>query len=303
MTVPLRQICRFHMPGHGPQMGVVHDGRVFHVNTLHAAEFASMISLLRAFDAGKLPAAVGVHEPGWPLAEFDVVGDPAVHHLLAPIDHQEVWAAGVTYVRSREARREESKQGGDFYSMVYDADRPEIFFKATPHRCVGPNDEIVIRTDSDWDVPEPEMTLVISPGKQLFGYTVGNDVSSRSIEGANPLYLPQAKCYMASAALGPVVTLASALPQAQSAAIRLTIRRDGAVAYDGSTSTANMKRKFGDLLSWFARENEYPAGAFLMTGTGIVPESPFTLQAGDQVAIAIEGVGVLRNRVRRGWSS
>ena len=219
--------------------------------------------------------------------------------FVAPIDRQEVWAAGVTYLRSRDARMEESREK-TVYDRVYEADRPELFLKATPNRVSGPGEPIAIRGDSTWDVPEPELTLVVNRDGEIAGYTIGNDVSSRSIEGENPLYLPQAKVYTRCAALGPVVALAWELPRARELPIRLIIRRGGQVAFEGETSTAQMHRTFDDLVSYVRRCNEFPHGVMLMTGTGIVPPSDFTLADGDEVEIVIDGIGSLRNPVIRG---
>ena len=218
--------------------------------------------------------------------------------LAAPIDRQEVWAAGVTYLRSRDARMEESSQR-DVYDRVYDADRPEIFFKATPNRISGPGEAVAIRGDSTWDVPEPELALVVNRGGETVGYTVGNDVSSRSIEGENPLYLPQAKMYTACAALGPVIALAWEIPDPNNLAIGLTIRRAGAIRFHGETSTNQIHRPFDDLVGYLRRHNEFPDGVVLMTGTGIIPPAEFTLEDGDEVEITVEGVGTLRNPVVR----
>jgi 2-dehydro-3-deoxy-D-arabinonate dehydratase len=218
--------------------------------------------------------------------------------LLAPIDLQEVWASGVTYLRSRDARMEESTQKS-VYDLVYDAERPELFMKGTARRVVGPGEAVAIRSDSTWDVPEPELVLAVNPAGEILGYAVGNDVSSRSIEGENPLYLPQAKVYDRCAALGPVVTLAWEIADARSLPIRLTIRRGGAVAFAGETSTNQIHRSFEELVAFLLRDNSFPDGVFLMTGTGIVPPSAFTLEHGDEVEIAIDGLGVLRNPVVR----
>jgi 2-dehydro-3-deoxy-D-arabinonate dehydratase len=217
--------------------------------------------------------------------------------LLAPIDAQEVWAAGVTYKRSKIAREEESVGAAQFYDKVYSAPRPELFLKATPSRVSHPGDPIRVRRDAKWSVPEPELTLAISPDLRIVGYTVGNDVSSRDIEGENPLYLPQAKIYHGSAALGPVVVLADAAPNITTAEIRLVIRRGGEVAFDGATSVAQMARTLPSLAEWLGKENEFPDGVFLMTGTGIVPPDEFTLSPGDVVSISIGGVGTLTNPV------
>ncbi len=221
--------------------------------------------------------------------------------LLAPLDTQEVWAAGVTYERSKVARMEESEGGGDFYDKVYAADRPELFLKATPRRVVGPGQPIRIRRDSTWDVPEPELTLVISSSGQIVGYTVGNDVSSRSIEGENPLYLPQAKVFDACCALGPVITLAGENDlDPRDLTIRLSIMRGGSAVFQGETSTARMKRTPDELAAYLFRDQTFPDGVFLMTGTGIVPPDDFTLAAGDAVEITIDGIGRLSNPVARG---
>jgi 2-dehydro-3-deoxy-D-arabinonate dehydratase len=218
--------------------------------------------------------------------------------LHAPVDEQEIWASGVTYLRSRDARMEESTQK-DVYDTVYDADRPEIFFKATPSRVVGPNQEIAIRGDSTWDVPEPELALVINAHGEVIGYTVGNDMSSRSIEGENPLYLPQAKMYAKCAGLGPTIALTSEIPDPKNLGITLIIERGGEVNFEDSTSTNQIHRTFEDLVSYLHRHQEFPSGVFLMTGTGIIPPLEFTLEHGDIVSIAIDQVGTLRNPVVR----
>ena len=220
--------------------------------------------------------------------------------LLPPIDRQEVWAAGVTYKRSKTARMEESESAASCYDLVYEADRPELFLKATPHRVAGPNQPVRIRADSKWNVPEPELTLVPNSRLDLVGFTVGNDVSSRDIEGENPLYLPQAKMYAQSCSLGPWITLSESMPSGDEVKINLVVHRDGRKAYDGATSIAQMARSFDDLVHWLGLENTFPDGAFLMTGTGVVPGSDFTLQAEDVVAITISGIGTLSNPVEQG---
>src|SRR5579884_893964 len=229
-----------------------------------------------------------------PELHFDPAG------ILAPVVSQEVWAAGVTYYRSRDARMEESRSagGGDFYDRVYSAERPELFFKATGPRVVGPSQPVRIRSDARWSVPEPELTLFIQPTGKIVGYTIGNDMSSRDIEGENPLYLPQAKVYDGSCALGPVITLASDLPPREQVAIRLAIIRAGAVVFEGQTSLAAMARTFEDLVSWLGRDNSFPDGVILLTGTGIVPPDDFTLASGDEIAIEVTGIGELRNKVQ-----
>jgi 2-dehydro-3-deoxy-D-arabinonate dehydratase len=220
--------------------------------------------------------------------------------LFAPIDAQEVWGAGVTYERSKVARKEESEAGGSFYDLVYTADRPELFFKATPSRVVGPGAAIRVRRDTKWCVPEPELALVISPGLELVGFTVGNDVSARDIEGVNPLYLPQAKVYDACCALGPAITLAESMPPIREVTIRLEIDREGQTIVRGETSLARMARKLEDLIDWLGRDNLFPSGVVLLTGTGIVPPDDFSLRPGDSVRITIDGVGTLANAVTQG---
>ena len=217
--------------------------------------------------------------------------------FLAPIDEQEVWAAGVTYRRSQVARMDESKAGARHYDMVYTADRPELFFKATPHRVVGPGEPIRIRADSRWTVPEPELALVISPEMKLTGFTIGNDVSARDIEGENPLYLPQAKVYRQCCALGPCVLLADEPLDPSATEIRLLIERHGQTVYEGRTCLDQMARSFDELIGWLGRENEFPSGVVLLTGTGIVPPDSFSLQKGDRVHIDVTGIGRLTNPV------
>jgi 2-dehydro-3-deoxy-D-arabinonate dehydratase len=218
--------------------------------------------------------------------------------LLPPLENQEIWAAGVTYFRSRTARMEEAKSagGGDFYDRVYSAERPELFFKATPHRVAGSGAAVRIRHDSKWNVPEPELTLLVSPHGKILGYTIGNDVSSRDIEGENPLYLPQAKVYDKSCALGPAILISSERPDA-STEIKLEIRRGGQEAFLGTTTLASMKRDPALLVDYLFRENSFPDGCFLMTGTGIVPPDSFTLDHGDEIRISIAGIGTLKNTV------
>ena len=218
--------------------------------------------------------------------------------LLAPIGGQEVWAAGVTYFRSRDARMEESKTagGGDFYDRVYHAERPELFFKANPYRVVGPEGKVAIRKDARWSVPEPELVLFISPAGRIAGYTIGNDMSSRDIEGENPLYLPQAKVYDRSCALGPCLLIAEK-PIPASTEIVMRIRRAGQPVFSGQTMLTEMKRRPEELVEYLYRANSFPYGCFLLTGTGIVPPDSFTLQAGDEIEITIPPIGTLTNTV------
>lgn len=219
--------------------------------------------------------------------------------LLPPIDQQEVWAAGVTYTRSRSARMEESVAAASVYDRVYAADRPELFFKASPHRTVGHGGRVRIRRDAAWNVPEPELALVLNSRLAVVGYTIGNDMSSRDIEGENPLYLPQAKVYDGACALGPWITLPLAMPPRERIGIRLRVVRRGAEAFAGETSIARMARSFEDLVGYLGRDNSFPRGAFLLTGTGIVPDKDFTLEPGDRVEIDIDGIGKLVNDVER----
>ena len=225
-------------------------------------------------------------------------GAELIANVLAPIGSQEVWGAGVTYYRSRDARIEESKSsgGGDFYSRVYEAERPELFFKATPQRVVGLGQKVRIRRDSKWNVPEPELTLAINSNGQIIGYTIGNDMSSRDIEGENPLYLPQAKTYDQSCALGPCIFLTEQ-PLPPATAISIEITRKGEVVFNGSTTRAQLKREPASLVEFLYRESSFPAGAFLLTGTGIVPPNAFTLLSGDAISIKIDSIGELLNTV------
>ncbi len=227
----------------------------------------------------------------------------ASQHILAPLVGQEIWASGVTYLRSRDARMDESKEAGGepggasaFYDNVYDAERPELFFKATAQRTVGTNDAVRIRKDSTWDVPEPELTLFITSSGKIVGYTAGNDMSSRSIEGENPLYLPQAKSYDRCAALGPCLYIPGQ-PISPDTQISLTIERGGERQFSQQILISQMKRSHTELVSFLFRECSFPAGVFLMTGTGIVPPNTFTLQSGDQITITIDGIGTLVNWV------
>jgi len=218
--------------------------------------------------------------------------------LLAPVGSQEVWAAGVTYLRSKVARMEESKESGGatFYDKVYDAERPELFFKSNGGRVVAPNGKVRIRKDSSWDVPEPELVLVISSSGKITGYSIGNDMSSRSIEGENPLYLPQAKMYDGSAAIGPCV-LVTEEPISPATVIAIEIGREGNTVFEGNVTIDQMKRTHAELVNFLYREYSFPTGAYLMTGTCVVPDHNFTLQSGDTIKIAIGGIGILINTV------
>jgi 2-dehydro-3-deoxy-D-arabinonate dehydratase len=226
-------------------------------------------------------------------------GNELIKDVLAPIgSKQELWACGVTYLRSKIGRQEESKDagGGDFYAKVYEAERPEVFFKSTPHRVVGHKQKVRIRKDSTWDVPEPELTLVVTSSGKIIGYTVGNDMSSRSIEGENPLYLPQAKTYDACAAVGPCIYITDK-PLDKTTTIHLEIKREKTNVFEGSIAISQIKRSFEELVSFVYRESSFPHGCLIMTGTGIVPEHDFTLKAGDEIKISIDSIGTLVNEV------
>jgi 2-dehydro-3-deoxy-D-arabinonate dehydratase len=268
---------------------LVEGGRVFALDMYRRPDVATLADLLAAAN----PAQVAREVVDVTLSPEPLGGQT----FLAPIDRQEIWAAGVTYKRSKIAREEESAGAAQFYDKVYTAARPELFLKATPERVVGPEKPIRVRADSKWSVPEPELALVVSSDLRIVGFTIGNDVSSRDIEGENPLYLPQAKVYKQSCAVGPLVTLPAAMPPLPEVEIRLTIRRGGAVAFEGSTTLAQMARTPESLVDWLGRENEFPHGVVLLTGTGVVPPDEFNLSSGDDVTIAITGIGTLRNPV------
>ncbi len=265
---------------------IEHQNTYYKLSNIHWDSFVNRKGLYNAL-VQELKGAT-------PLDSFDV--EKAIE---APLGNQEIWASGVTYMRSKEARMEESKKagGGSFYDRVYDADRPELFFKATANRTVGPMGKVRIRKDSGWDVPEPELTLFISSEGSIEGYTIGNDMSSRSIEGENPLYLPQAKTYDGSAALGPCIYVPES-PISPSTLISLTIFRNSAKVFFGEIPISNMKRNHQELADYLFRECSFPNGVFLMTGTGIIPPDEFTLKSGDEIRIAIDHIGTLVNFVQ-----
>jgi 2-dehydro-3-deoxy-D-arabinonate dehydratase len=284
------QLCKVRQTTGEISVGVVQEGRVLFLRPGDSGQPNTLSDFLHVNDpAAHVLSRIVANNPNVP---FDSA------QLLPPLDEQEVWAAGVTYKRSREARERESAGAARFYDLVYNAERPELFLKATPRRVVGPGAAVRIRRDSRWNVPEPELALVVSPQMKIVGYTIGNDMSSRDIEGENPLYLPQAKVYDGSCSLGPVITTADTMPPPEQVTIRLTITRSGAVVFDGSTSLSAMKRSFEDLVSWLGRESSFPNGVILLTGTGIVPPDHFTLEHGDDIAIDITDIGTLRNVVR-----
>lgn len=290
-------LCRFAV-GSEAHLGLIADGELYDLSTLQVPAYRSLGAWLRDAsgrveqaldDLEKVPATVR------PMGLAEAVLQGAPSRLLKPLDVQEVWACGVTYEMSREARMHESQEP-TIYGKVYDAPRPEVFFKATPNRVVGPGEAVAIRRDSSWNVPEPELVVVATANMEAIGYTAGNDMSSRSIEGENPLYLPQAKVYRSSCALGPVIRLARAFDPLN-LAIRCTIYRNEEVLFRGETSTARIHRSLSELLACVGHSNQYPEGIFVLTGTGIVPPDTVTLKEHDVVEIDIEGIGTLRNPV------
>jgi 2-dehydro-3-deoxy-D-arabinonate dehydratase len=288
------QLCRFVVTGETtPRLGILDGETIQEIGGDN--EVVSLDRLLGMSAARLREVLTGVNPARQPSHQASACT------LLAPIEHQEVWACGVTYERSRDARMRESSQAS-VYDLVYDADRPEVFFKATPGRVVGPGTAVTIRADSGWDVPEPELALVLNSALEIIGYTIGNDVSSRAIEGQNPLYLPQAKTYLGCCSLGPAIAPAWEVADANALTIRLTITRDGAVAFSGEVGTDRLHRTFADLVGYLGRDNAFPNGAILLTGTGIIPPDDFTLEPGDTIQIAIDGLGLapLENGVRRG---
>jgi 2-dehydro-3-deoxy-D-arabinonate dehydratase len=278
------QLCRFYLPSGTIGVGVVTGDRI----TPLKPTGGSLSHILYSGSPATLAQSL--------LTTDELAVDQVT--LLPPVDKQEVWAAGVTYKRSREARERESQGAARFYDLVYNAERPELFFKSPAWRVVGPGDAVRIRKDARWSVPEPELALVVSPTGKIVGYTIGNDMSSRDIEGENPLYLPQAKVYDGSCALGPVVTLADALLPLDQVQIHLTIGRGGKTAFEGVTSLSSMKRTLPDLVMWLMREIAFPDGVVLLTGTGIVPPDDFTLAVDDRIAIDVTGIGRLVNDVQ-----
>jgi 2-dehydro-3-deoxy-D-arabinonate dehydratase len=296
------KLVRFAVPGEGARLGRVIEDRVYDLTASGLLRMSSLAALLAAStktDLAELLLSIDFETlPAYDYDELDRTPAPNEPHLLAPVDGQEVWAAGVTYAWSREARVREAV-AKDIYVRVYEAERPELFFKSPPEKVVGPHDWIGLRGDSHWNVPEPELALVLNPKMQIVGYTVGNDASSRDIEGENPLYLPQAKVYRHSCALGPAVTLVEPKLDAGNLDIHMTIARGGETVFQGETNTKKIHRPLAELAAYLGRYNDFPGGAVLLTGTGIVPGDEFSLQDGDVVSIAIEAIGVLRNPVKQ----
>jgi len=297
-VIPDFALCRFRTNGSESHLGLVNDAKLYDLTALGKQEYATMSAWLFAA-SGQAEQALdeleAIASQTVAVATSEQLGANGEPCLLCPLDSQEVWACGVTYEMSREARMHESKEP-TIYGRVYDADRPEIFFKAPPHRVVGPGAAVAVRADSSWSVPEPEMALVVTPGLEIIGYTIGNDMSSRDIEGQNPLYLPQAKIYDRCCSLGPLVRLARGFDPLD-LDVDCAIYRDGKLAFEGHTHTSQIHRSLAGLVSYLGRCNSFPEGVFVLTGTGIVPPNSFTLQQGDRVDITFEGLGMLSNPV------
>jgi 2-dehydro-3-deoxy-D-arabinonate dehydratase len=301
MEIGMKQpsLVRFHHPQWGARTGVELDGTVHDVS----AAVGSIGDWLAA-STGRVAAAIddlvaAAQSAVYQVAATALEQPPAADklHWLPPVDSQDIWAAGVTYERSRAARQEEAQDGGDVYARVYTATRPELFFKAQAPSVVGAQDAVGIRRDATWNVPEPELALVVNPAMQIVGYTIGNDMSSRDIEGENPLYLPQAKIYTRSCALGPRIVLLPNQETWPSVSIHMRIRRQGQEMFSGSSHTRQIRRHPAELVEHLGRCLAFPSGAVLLTGTGVVPPESFSLAAGDQITIAIDGAGELTNHV------
>jgi 2-dehydro-3-deoxy-D-arabinonate dehydratase len=280
------KICRFVSTlDHEPRIGLLMNET--HLKDLTAAGIASLTALLEE-EASSWEGRVQVAAPLIPLEEVK---------LLPPVERQEIWAAGVTYLRSKKARMEESDFSASAYDRVYEAERPELFFKALPDKVVGPGEAVGIRKDARWNVPEPELALMINSRGAIVGYTIGNDMSSRDIEGENLLYLPQAKIYNRSCALGPWIACGLPESEARCWEIALSVQRGRETVFEGETNVSNIKRSFSELRDYLFRSQSFPAGVVLLTGTGIIPLDAFSLLAGDIVRIAISGIGELENQV------
>jgi 2-dehydro-3-deoxy-D-arabinonate dehydratase len=298
--IPNMSLCRFLFTDKGPHLGLILEEQLYDLTALGSPEYTTLDAWLKSAAgcmAGALADLAGVSQQGDPLgsAETLLLSDQRPK-ILAPLDTQEVWACGVTYEMSREARMRESEEP-TLYERVYQAPRPEIFFKATPHRVVGPGESVAIRADSRWNVPEPEMALLLTPKLDIAGYTIGNDMSSRDIEGQNPLYLTQAKVYDRCCALGPFIRLATGDFDPSNQTIRCVIHRNGRIAIEAATHTSKIHRPLQELVQYLGRCNSFPAGVVLLTGTGIVPPDTFSLAEGDRVEISFEGLGTLSNPV------
>jgi len=296
-------LIRFYTPEKGVRIGIIEGEEVIDVSEIGGRRFTTILELFRV--AGR--DGVNVEEyigrrvgrrrvKHYPYRELDVNPSRSKPHLILPIEPPEVWGAGITYTISRDAREFETKAHG-IYAMVYQAERPELFLKATKGRCVGPRQPICIRSDSRWTVPEPELCFIIGFNGEIIGYTGGNDVSARDIEGENPLYLPQAKIFKGSCSLGPAIITADEIDDPANVGISMEIQREGRVVYRGETNTSRMKRSVYELLEYLKRDNPIRAGTVCMTGTGIVPPDDFALRGGDIVSITFEKIGTLVNPV------
>ena len=298
MKAPL--LVRFFHPEVGPGVGLQDEQTVYDVSD----RWPTIAAWLRS-STGRVEEAIAdlrgagaAAKRKFPANAFAQVPSQGRMHWLPPVDLQEVWAAGVTYERSREARQEEAIDGGDIYARVYEAARPELFFKANGQRVIGPGGDVGIRADARWNVPEPELGLVINPALEIVGMVAGNDMSSRDIEGENPLYLPQAKVYKGSCSLGPGLVLGRIENEWPRLGIELHIERDGHEMFSGKTHTDHMHRRPDELVKYLGRSQEFPDGVVLLTGAGVVPLDDFTLQPGDKITITIDNVGQLENRVK-----
>jgi 2-dehydro-3-deoxy-D-arabinonate dehydratase len=276
------KLCRFETLSGTARVGIVEADGLRDI-TATADSLWKLLEFPQPLMAGQFASAPLVNASG--------------ARLLPPVEHQEVWAAGVTYLRSKKARMEESDFSASAYDRVYEAPRPEIFFKSMPSKVVGPFGQVGIRRDAKWNVPEPELALVINSRRELAGFTIGNDMSSRDIEGENLLYLPQAKIYKGSCALGPCIVTGATEAEARGWTIEVRITRNGVEVFSGATSVDQIKRRFDELIDYLCRSQEFPNGVVLLTGTGVVPGDDFTLQPGDKIAITISGIGTLENEV------
>ncbi len=286
MKQPVK-LCRFNKQNTVPRIGLVADD--------------SSLLDLTSTGLAKMSSVIEADDPFAAIQQFVIENPPRLKlselNLLAPVEQQEVWAAGVTYLRSKTARMEESEFSANAYDRVYAAERPEIFFKSLSEKVVSTREAVGIRRDAKWNVPEPELALVLNSHGKVAGYTIGNDMSSRDIEGENLLYLPQAKTYHRSCALGPWIVLGPTEAEAREWTIKIEIRRGGNSVFAGETSVGQIKRRFEELAEFLFRCQVFPHGAVLLTGTGVVPPDQFTLNSGDHVRIEVSGIGVLENNV------
>ncbi len=283
------KLARVLLPNAEVHVALLEEASVRVLDMTQMDEYRKLSDILHAPDPAGL-AKYLVHQKIAPVAVEEV-------RFLAPVDQQDVWAAGVTYKRSQQARMDESEHGASHYDLVYSADRPELFYKANPSQVVSPGEPVRVRADSNWSVPEPELALMITPEMKISGYTIGNDMSARDIEGENPLYLPQAKVYNQSCALGPVVLLANEPISMSETTVSLKIERESETVFEGETRLDQLHRSLEELATWLGKELDFPNGAILLTGTGIIPPDQFTLQNRDVVTIEIAGIGSLVNPV------